>query len=204
MTDRRIRREDYLTKLSPDNCVLVPVDYLTGFLPGIRTIDPQTYQHNVTAFCRLGQIFAPRLPTLILGDEGGFRGQFMPQVEEYLSHAPRFARHTPSGWHAEGFADALKATGRRKVVMGGISLDNCVLQTALDVMAAGYEVYVLPDVSGTDSLLVEPAAMMRLGQAGAVMTNWVSLASELMGDWQSPEGEAVGALYKTSSKWGGG
>lgn len=59
------------------------------------------------------------------------------------------------------------------------------------------------DASGSDEKLVEQAAMMRLTQAGAVMTSWVSLASELMGDWQTPEGPAVGKLYQEHSAWGG-
>ena len=86
--------------------------------------------------------------------------------------------------------------------MGGISLDNCLMQTALDALSAGYEVYVLPDISGTDHPLIEQAALLRLTAAGAVTTNWVSLASELMGDWQGPHGPAVGALYQEHSIWG--
>ena len=87
--------------------------------------------------------------------------------------------------------------------MAGISINNCLMLTALDAMAAGYEVYVVVDASGTNSQLVELAAMMRLTQAGAVMTSWVTLASELMNDWQTPEGAKVGALYQKYSDWGG-
>ena len=99
--------------------------------------------------------------------------------------------------------EVLKQINRPKVIMAGISIDNCVLQNALDILAAGYEVYVVVDVSGTESQLVEIAAMMRLTQAGAVMTSWVSLASELLDDWNTPEGPEVGALYQELSAWGG-
>jgi nicotinamidase-related amidase len=192
----------YLVKLTPENSALIMVDYLTGFWPGLRTVDSVTYENNVTALAKIGQIF--RLPTVILGDTGSFRGQFYPQMARYLPGAQRVERHSPSAWKEAAFRDALARTGRRKVIIAGISVDNCVLLTSLDLLRAGYEVYVVVDASGTDSRLVEDAALMRLAQAGAVMTSWVSLASELMDDWQHPTGPAVGALYQQHSGWGEG
>jgi nicotinamidase-related amidase len=194
--------EKYLQKLTPENSVLVMVDYLTGFVPGIRTIDRETYDKNVTALARVGEIFKDRMPTLILGDEGGFRGEFFPQIRQYLPHGIFVERNQPSAWHAEKFRNLLAEYNRPKIIMAGISLDNCVLQTALDVLKNGYEVYVVVDVSGSDSALAETAAMMRLQQAGAVMTNWVSLASELMDDWARPEAREIGELYQKYSTWG--
>ena len=190
----------YLVKLTPENSLLVMVDYLTGFLPGLRTMDKETYINNITALAKIGQIF--QLPTIILGDEGGFRGEFFPEISQYLSHGLRVERHTPSAWREPKFVEALQKFNRPKIIMAGISIDNCVLQTALDVLSAGYEVYVVVDVSGTESKLVEDAAILRLTQAGAVMTNWVSLASELMADWNSSTGDEVGKLYQEHSKWG--
>ena len=196
------KKTNYTEKLTPENSVLIMVDYLTGFLAGIKTIDADVYQKNVSALARIGQIFEQRMPTIILGDEGGFRGKFFDQMNEFLPAAPRVARHTPSAWHAAEFRDLLERYNRKKVIMAGISIDNCVTQLALDVLNSGYEVYILPDVSGTDSPLVEQAAISRLTQAGAVMTNWVSLASELMDDWETPEGKHIGELYQKYSKWG--
>lgn len=192
----------YLEKLTPENSILIMVDYLTGFIPGIKTIEAQTYQNNVSALARIGQIFETRMPTIVLGDEGGFRGKFFDQINEFLPDAPKVERNTPSAWHAKEFRDLLEKHNRRKVIIAGISIDNCVTQTGLDILKAGYELYVLPDVSGSDSFLVEQSAISRLTQAGAVMTNWVSLASELMDDWAKPEGKLIGEVYQKYSKWG--
>ena len=202
MTTQTTNNERYTEKLTPENAVLIMVDYLTGFIPGIKTIEPDVYQNNVTALARIGQIFEKRMPTLVLGDEGGFRGQFFTQINDFLPDAPRIARNQPSAWHSAEFRDTLDRLDRKKIIIAGISLDNCTLQTTLDLLKAGYEVYVLPDVSGTDSFLVEQSAMMRLTQAGAVMTNWVSLASELLDDWANPEGKEIGELYQKYSQWG--
>lgn len=193
----------YQSRLVPEDCVIVLVDFLDGFDPGLKTMPRERWIRNITAFTRLAKIFAPRTPVLVLGDEGGFRGTFYPQITENVPDAPRFERHTPSAMQSEAFRDALAETGRRRVIIGGISLDLCSLHTSLDLLKVGYEVYVVVDCSGTESDLVQTAAMLRLTQAGAVMTSWVSLASELMGDWRTPEGEAVGALYAELSAWGG-
>ena len=176
------------------------VDYLTGFWPGLRSIDSVAYENNVTALATIGAIFA--LPTIVLGDEGDFRDSFYPQIAAHLSHAQRIARQSPSAWKAPAFREALERPGLRTLIIAGISIDNCALQTSLDLLRARYDVYVVVDASGTDSRLVEDAALMRLAQAGAVMTSWVSLASELMDDWRHPLGPAVGLLYQQHSAWG--
>jgi nicotinamidase-related amidase len=194
---------NYQDRLQPEQCAIVLVDFLSGFDPGLRTIARDRWEKNITAFTRLAQIFEPRLPVFVLGDEGDFRGTFYPQIAEHVPNAPRFERTTPSAMQSERFREALAATKRKRIIIGGISLDLCSLHTSLDLLKAGYEVYVVVDCSGTESELVQTAAMMRLTQAGAVMTNWVSLASELMGDWRTPEGKAVGALYAELSAWNG-
>ncbi|MDX2237105.1 MAG: isochorismatase family protein [Hyphomonadaceae bacterium] len=191
---------NYTEKLTRENATFVLVDFLTGFTPGIQTIEPRTFRANAAAFARTSQIF--NMPTIMLGDEGGFRGNFMPEVVQFTGHAVRIERHTVSAWAEPRFRAEIERIGRRKIVMGGPSIDICTLQLALDMRAAGYEVYVVVDASGSDTVQNETAAIERLVQAGVVVTNWGSIASEIMSDWQSPEGAAVGQLYQDYSAWG--
>lgn len=193
----------YTEKLSRTNCAVVFVDFLTGFLPGLRSIDRDLYARNVEGWCRA--TVALGLPHCVLGDEGGFRGDFFPVIEGHVANAPRFARHTPSAMRSGGFADWIaerRAEGRGKIVLGGISIDNCTMQTSLDLLAEGLEVYVVVDVCGAESVLVEQAAIARLVQAGVVPVNWTQFACEVMDDWQSAEGEAIGGLLSTYSRYG--
>ena len=187
-------------KLDRGNCCAVLVDYLTGFLPGLRIMEREAYDNAVKGYCR--SVKALGLPHCVLGDEGSFRGEFFPLIKEEFADAPHLARHAPSAWSAPAFRDWVRGTGRRKVVLGGISLDNCTSMTALDLLAEGYEAYVVVDASGAESELVERAAMMRLQQAGAVLTTWVQFACEVMGDWQTPEGPAIGKLIQAHSRYG--
>jgi Isochorismatase family len=200
-TTENVTQNKYTEKLSKSNATLVMVDYLTGFDPGLKTIEKNLYNHNVTALAKIGKIF--KLPTAILGDEGGFKGNFYPLINKYLPDAPKIARKNPSGWSEQNFIDFIKKSNRKKIIIAGISIDNCTLQTSLDLLKNGYEVYVVVDASGTDEILVEQAAMMRLTQAGAVMVTWVSIASEIMEVWDTPEGAEVGKLYIEHSTWSG-
>lgn len=200
MTDQ-ITSAPFLHRITPANSVLILIDYLTGFEPGLKTMGMDEYQKNLTALIKLGQLF--NLPIVLLGDEGGFRGDFMPPIKELLSDVKPIGRHSPSAWLVREFRDKLEGLGRKNLIVGGISLDNCTLLNTLDLLRAGYNVHVVCDVSGTTETLIETSAMMRMTQAGAIMTSWVSLASEIMVDWESPEGGGVGALYAEYSIWSG-
>ena len=191
---------NYTEKVTRDNAAVILVDFLDGFLPGLKTIEHGLLRKNAEAFARLSEIF--RMPTIMLGEEGGFRGKFFPEVVEHAKHAVPVARHTPSAWDEPKFRGEIERIGRKKLIVGGISLDVCTTLLTLDLLAAGYEFHVVVDVCGSDTHLNEQAAISRLTQAGAVMTNWASLASELMRDWETPEGPQIGQLYQEYSYWG--
>jgi hypothetical protein len=191
----------YTEKLSKENAAVVMVDFLTGFDPGLKTIEKSTFVNNATAFAKISEMF--KMPTVILGEEGGFRGKFYPLVKEHLKHGVSVERHTPSAWDEPKFREVIKKMNRKKIILGGISLDICTQLLTLDLLREGYQVYVVVDASGSDQKIVEEAAMMRMTQAGATMISWGTLASELMKDWQTPEGAKVGALYQEHSAWGG-
>lgn len=193
-------QNQYTQRLDKEEVTLIMVDFLEGFVPGIRTIDRNLFYANAEALAQVGNIF--KLPTIMLGDEGGFRGKFFPVVVETLPEAIYIERHTVSAWDEPKFREQIEAFGNKKIVMGGISLDICTTQLALDLLNNGYEVYVVVDASGSDTQLNELAAMLRLTQAGAVTMSWGVLASELMKDWATPEGPLVGKLYQELSYWG--
>lgn len=193
-------QNQYTEKLNKEEVTLIMVDFLEGFVPGIRTIDKNLFYANAEALAKVGKIF--KLPTIMLGDEGGFRGNFFPKVKENLPDATYIERHAVSAWDEPNFRKELERIDNKKIVLGGISIDICTTQLTLDLLNNGYQVYVVVDASGSDTNLNEMAAMLRLTQAGAVMINWGTLASELMKDWATPEGPMVGELYQKYSYWG--
>jgi nicotinamidase-related amidase len=178
-----------LAEVRPDNAVLIYVDYVTGLDNLITTIEGRPYRNNIAAFAKFSPLFG--MPTALLGEENQYYGTFLPEVRQLLeSGGKTFPRTTPSGYTPD-LAKWLKETGRKKVVIGGISIDNCTLHTTLDLLRDGYNVYVVVDVSGTNSQVAENAAIARLTAAGAVPVSWLNMLTELGADFAGPHGEGM-------------
>ena len=102
----------------------------------------------------------------------------------------------PASVYTAGFRDWLKSTGRKSVIIGGISIDNCTLATSLDLLRDGYKVYFVVDVSGTNSKLAEDMAVARFRNAGAVPVIWLNVATEIAEDFNTPAGKQVTGLIQ--------
>ena len=182
-----------LARLDADDALIVLVDFTSGLYPIVDTIDVDEMLNNAVALAKIAETFD--IPVMVLGDEGGFYGQMHPAIKAFAGPDQPFERTTPSAWASGGFRAAVEATGRKTVLIGGITTDNCTLLTSLDLLRAGYDVRVVTDISGADSEHSERAALNRLRDAGAVTTGWISVGSELIDDWRTPEGEAVTMIY---------
>jgi hypothetical protein len=93
----------------------------------------------------------------------------------------------------EDFVKAVKQTGRKQLIMAGIVTDVCIAFPALSALKEGYQVFVVADACGTFSRQVADAALIRMAQAGAVITNWFAVACELQRDWRK-NGEGLANL----------
>jgi hypothetical protein len=116
-------------------------------------------------------------------------------------HYPDPARRTGilspaeiDAWDNASFVDAVKKTGRKKLIVAGISTDVCVTVVALSAIKAGYEVYAVIDASGTWNKLVQEVAIARMAQARHRANDLVAVGAELQGDWRSATGEALGQI----------
>ncbi len=173
-----------LARPAIDDTVFIYVDYVTGLDILINTIPRAQFRNNITAFAKFNPLF--RVPTVVLGEENDYYGTFLPEITEHVTHdIHRFNRTQVSGYTPE-VAAYLASTGRKTVVIGGISINNCTLHTTLDLLRAGYKVYVITDVSGSNSPMAEADAIQRLRDAGAVTGGWLSILTDLGQDFADP------------------
>jgi hypothetical protein len=190
-----------LQRVTPESAVLIYVDYVTGLDNLMNTIPPQQYRNNVAAFSKFNVLF--KIPAVILGEETEYYGTFFPEITKNVTYDTIKSNRTTISGYTPAVRKWLKAKGRKNVIIGGISIDNCTLATALDLLRDGYNVYVVVDVSGSNSKLAEDAALMRLRDAGAVTVGWLNMATELGGDFASPVGKdlmgLVGAHWPAST-----
>jgi nicotinamidase-related amidase len=182
-----------LRTITRDNSVLVMVDYMEKLLDSVKSHSRNLMVNNATALATISKIFA--LPTFVLGDEGERLGAFNQTIHAPLSAATRISRHTVSAWREPAFVRAVEATNRRNLIVAGISTDMCVSLLALDALRAGYDVTLVVDASGSQSLEMHQTGVTRLVAAGVAPVTWVALAAELMNDWQAPQGGEMARLY---------
>lgn len=178
-----------LAPMTPADTVVVYVDYVTGLDNLLTTIPGRQFRNNVAAFAKFAPLF--KLPAAVLGEENEYYGTFLPEMKPVLAAGGRTFPRTGVSGYTPDFAKWLASTGRRNVLVGGISIDNCTLHTALDLLRNGYRVFVVADVSSTNSPLAEQAALLRLVQAGAVPVGWLNALTELGVDFAGPYGRGM-------------
>ncbi|MGB5853115.1 MAG: hydrolase [Rhodanobacter sp.] len=169
--------------LTPQNAAVLIIDYQPVQVSSIASRDKRQLVANITALARIAKLY--KLP-VVLATVNVSTGRNQPtihQITEVLGDVPIIDRTSINAWEDKDFVDAVKATGRRKLVMAALWTEVCLVHPALDALADGYEVYPVVDACGGTSLEAHNAALDRLQQAGARPTGWVQLICELQRDW---------------------
>ncbi|KQP54167.1 MULTISPECIES: isochorismate family cysteine hydrolase YcaC [unclassified Methylobacterium] len=172
------------TRLDLDQAVVLLVDHQAGLLSLVRDIDPDRFKNNVLAVADLAAYFA--LPTILTTSfEDGPNGPIMPELKAKFPNAPFIARPGQiNAWDNPDFVAAIRATGRRQLVIAGVVTEVCVAFPALSAIAEGFEVFAVTDASGTFNDVVRDAAWNRMSAAGVQLMTWFGVACELHRDWR--------------------
>lgn len=181
-------------RLNKDDAAVLLVDHQTGLLSLVRDIDPDKFKNNVLALADLAKYF--NLPTILTTSfEDGPNGPLVPELKEIFPDAPYIARPGQiNAWDNEDFLTAVKATGKKQLIVAGVVTEVCVAFPVLSALAEGYEVFVVADASGTFNEMTRNAAWARMEAAGAQMMTWFGTACELHRDWRN-DVEGLGALF---------
>ena len=181
-----------MDRLTPDNTALLLIDHQTGLFNGVTTQTPHDFRANIVGLAKLGKIF--KLPTIITTSaEKGPNGPILSEITSLLPNSKIVSRPVEiNAWDNSEFVSAVEATGRKKLLVAGISTEVCVSFVALSAVRAGYETYAVLDASGTWSKLVEDIAVQRMVQAGVKPTSVVACGAELQGDWRNPSAAEFG------------
>ncbi|WP_338488480.1 isochorismate family cysteine hydrolase YcaC [Pseudomonas trivialis] len=173
------------SRLNKDDAIVLLVDHQTGLISLVQDFSPNEFKNNVLALADLAKFF--NLPTILTTSfEQGPNGPLVPELKEMFPDAPYIARPGQiNAWDNEDFVKAIKATGRRQIIIAGVVTDVCVAFPTLSALAEGFEVFVVTDASGTFNTTVQQAAWNRMTQAGAQLMNWFSVACELHRDWRN-------------------
>lgn len=164
-----------------------------NLVENVKAVEYKNYVLGLGELARLHNVPV----VLTTSAEKGPNGPKLPELVAMFPDAPLISRPGQiNAWENADFVRAIEQTGRKKIVMSGITTDVCVAFAALSALDAGYEVYVVVDASGTMNPEVQQAALMRMQDAGAIIGNWFAIACELLWDWRQPAGPGSAELFK--------
>jgi nicotinamidase-related amidase len=176
-------------RLTRNNALLLLVDHQVGLYTGVRDIDILLLKHNIIALTR--SMLALKVPVIVTTNSEKMWGPLIPELADVLHGVPTIERTTVNAWDEKRVVDAVKATGRKKLIVTGISTDVCLALPAMAALTDGFQSYGVIDAAGGFSQTQVDMGVMRMQQAGVVPVGYSAVAVELLADNAAPEAEAV-------------
>jgi nicotinamidase-related amidase len=161
-------------------------------------MDRQKLIDNIVGVAKAGRAYGLPIVHSTVNVKTGLNKPPIPQLRKVLHDLPSFDRTSINSWEDVEFVQAVKATGRKKLIMTALWTEACLTFPALDALLAGYEVYVVADAVGGTSVEAHEAALRRIEQAGGKMISLIQLICELQRDWARKE--TVPAFVKVASE----
>ncbi|WP_316378540.1 hydrolase [Enterobacter hormaechei] len=176
-----------LEVLTPANCQIIFIDHQPQMAFGVQSIDRQVLKNNTVALAKAAKMF--NIPTIITTVETeSFSGNTYPELLDVFPGQDILERTSMNSWDDQKVRDALKANGKKKVVVAGLWTEVCNNSFALCAMLEGdYEIYMVADASGGTSKEAHDFAMQRMIQAGVIPVTWQQVMLEWQRDWARKE-----------------
>lgn len=169
--------------LTADNCALVFVDHQPQMSFGVASgIDRQLLVNNVLLLAKGAKLFG--VPTILTTVETeSFSGPMWPQLLDVFPDQTPIERTGMNSWDTPAFRDAIKRNGKKNIIFSGLWTEVCIAWPTLNMLAAGYNIYVVEDACAGTSAAAHDASLSRMVQAGAVRMTTVGTVLEFQRDW---------------------
>jgi nicotinamidase-related amidase len=177
-------------QFTPENSALVLIDYQVGTLQLIRTSSSDVCPRNAVALANAAN--ALKMPVVLTSSqEDRIQGPISPALQKVLPDAFK-ARVKRQGivnaWGDPNFSAAIAATGRKNIIMGGVTTDICLVFPSISAVQEGYNVLAVMDAGGSSYEIQEELAQRRMMHAGVVLTTTNTMLAELVQNWATPAG----------------
>ena len=169
--------------LTPQNAALLLIDYQPPQFSAVSSIDPDLLRENIVSVVKTANAFGLPIVHSTINVATGRSESTVPELATLLEGAPPVDRTSTNAWEDADFLAAVRATGRRKLILCALWTEICMAFPALDAIREGYEVYPVVDAIGGTSEEAHRAGLERVVQAGGQPVSWVALAVELQRDW---------------------
>ncbi|RKN12238.1 hydrolase [Streptomyces radicis] len=167
--------------LTPEESVLVLIDHQPFQFANLHSHEPTLIVNNVVGLAKAAKVFdVPTILTTVLEERGGL---LLQDVQDVFPEQQPINRTIINTWEDQRVVDAVKATGRKKLIIAGLWTEVCVAMPAIQAAGEGFEVYVVTDASGGASKEAHDMAVRRMIRAGVAPITWLAVMSEWQRDY---------------------
>ena len=176
--------------LTSENAALTLIDHQVGLMTAVRDYSTGELKHNVVALAKAAK--ALKLPIVVTTTaRDSMWGPTFPELVEALPGIEIIDRSTVNAFDDTRVARAIEATGRKKLISAGLSLEVCAALPAMTAVGKGLDAYVAVDASGTFSKTKRQAGLLRMQQPGVILSDYATLMVEILKDNGRPEAVAI-------------
>ena len=170
-----------------EDCALVLIDYQKEMFEVIRSeTDADLVELHVRLLAKSAKAFGVPIVLSTVGVGFGFNGPTLPSILSELEGIEPIDRSSMTAFEDEAFREAVKATGRKRLIIGGLHTEICLTFATVQALKDGYDVMFVTDAVGGRSQIAHRTGIERLSHAGAVPTTALAVTTELFRDWATP------------------
>ncbi|MGC3932906.1 MULTISPECIES: hydrolase [Pseudomonas] len=174
-------RNGLASLLRPEDSVVVLIDHQPFQLTNLNSHDPHAAVNCATALAKAAKAFnVPTILTSVIAERGGW---IFPQITDVFPGQEVIDRTLINTWEDKKVVDAVKATGRKQLVLAGLWTEVCVAMPAIQALGEGWDVTVVTDACGGVSVEAHQVAIQRMVGAGANVMTWLAVMAEWQRDW---------------------
>ncbi len=167
--------------LTPRDSALILIDHQPFQFANLHSHEPTMVENNVTGLAKTAKVFGvPTILTTVMEERGGL---LIKGLQDVFPEQKPINRTFINAWEDSRVVDAVKKTGRKKLIMAALWTEICLAMPAIQALGEGYEVIIVTDASGGVTIEAHDMAVRRMVQAGAVPMTWMAVLSELQRDW---------------------
>jgi nicotinamidase-related amidase len=167
--------------LTPAESVLILIDHQPFQFANLHSHEPMMVVNNVIGLAKAAKIFnVPTILTTVVEDRGG---KLIKGLQAIFPDQKPIDRTFINTWEDARVVEAVKKTGRKKLIMAALWTEICLAMPAIQAAGEGYDVYAVTDASGGVSVEAHEMGVRRMVMAGVVPITWLAVASELQRDW---------------------
>lgn len=190
--EKKMRPETGFRALTPENTALILVDHQVGTIGWAGELASEEERNQLKMWVRTIARFAKGagMPIVLTSSlETESQGPLLPEFEAIMPEefAARIQRQgVINAWDDPAFADAVRATGKKNLLIGGLTTDVCLVPPALSAKEEGFNVIALVDISAATTKLGGQTSLTLLNNAGIDQMVVVPMITSMLGDYKSP------------------